>query len=68
MIRAYRSSGSPDPVAPHTIYNAVSGGLSPSNIDVYMFPDPHRSSAASQVKSMLDVRPGGSWGAAAAAV
>merc|ERR1739848_902885 len=54
VIRACRSSGSPDPVAPHTIYNAVSGGLSPSNIDVYMFPDPHRSSAASQVKSMLD--------------
>ena len=51
IVRAYRSSGSPDSAASSTIYNAKAAGF--NNIDVYMFPCPKCSkSAKDQVSEM----------------
>jgi len=36
IIRAWMSTGAPDPVGPHTIYNAWDGNM--SYVDAYMFP------------------------------
>jgi hypothetical protein len=36
IIRAWMSTGQPDPVGPHTIYNAWSGNM--SHVDAYLFP------------------------------
>lgn len=50
IIRAYRSSGSPDPNAANSLYNAQAAGIS---ADVYMFPCPKCGDAAGQVDDML---------------
>lgn len=54
IIRCYRSSGSVDPVCPHTIYNAVGAGFPTSHIDVYMFPCPKCGNPRGQVQSMVN--------------
>lgn len=51
IVRGYRSVGSPDPDAIHTIANARQAGF--KYIDVYMFPCPTCSKSASdQVQEM----------------
>ena len=51
IVRGYRSLGSPDPDAIHTIANARQAGF--KYIDVYMFPCPRCSkSASTQVDDM----------------
>ena len=54
VVRAYRSSGSVDTVAPHTIYNAVAGGVNEQNIDIYIFPCPRCSNAQAQIDDTLN--------------
>lgn len=51
IIRCFRSTGSPDPNCPHTVYNAWDGGM--SNVDVYFFPDFSKGNPAGQVQSMV---------------
>jgi hypothetical protein len=36
VIRIWQSNGAPDPIGPHTVYNAWDGGM--EHVDVYMFP------------------------------
>lgn len=48
IIRAFRSSGKGDSAVCPNIKNAVMGGFSPSNLDVYMFPCPTCAATASQ--------------------
>ena len=51
IVRGYRSLGSPDPDAIHTIANARQAGF--TNIDAYIFPCPKCSKSASeQVEEM----------------
>ena len=51
IVRGYRSYGSPDPEAIHTIANARQAGF--KYIDVYMFPCPKcAKSASAQVDEM----------------
>ena len=51
IVRGYRSLGSPDPDAIHTIANAFQAGF--KYVDVYMFPCPKCSKSASeQVREM----------------
>lgn len=54
IIRAYRSDGSVDTAAPHTIYNAQDGGIAPEKIDIYVFPCPHCSDPGDQIQSTID--------------
>jgi len=52
IVRAYQSTGSPDPNCAKTVANAHSAGM--SSVDVYMFPCPKCStSAATQVQQMV---------------
>lgn len=52
IVRGYRSLGSPDPDAIHTIANARQAGF--TNIDAYIFPCPKCSKSASeQVEEMV---------------
>ena len=46
IVRGYRSVGSPDPDAIHTIANARQAGF--KYIDVYLFPCPRCSKSASE--------------------
>ena len=50
IIRCYRSTGSPDPNCPHTIYNAWAGGM--NYVDAYFFPDFRKGNPAGQVRDM----------------
>jgi len=51
IIRAWMSSGEPDPVGPHTIYNAWAGGM--EDVDVYFFPCFSCGDPAGQVQSAV---------------
>lgn len=51
IIRAYQSNGVPDPVGPHTVYNAWTGGM--GHVDVYMFPCHGCGNPAGQMQSMI---------------
>jgi len=48
IIRAWRSDGEPDPVGPHTIYNAWDGNM--TKVDVYIFPCYSCGDPAGQIK------------------
>jgi hypothetical protein len=52
VIRAFQSNGVPDPVAPHTVYNAWDGGM--NDVQLYFFPCPRCGDAAGQMRSMVD--------------
>lgn len=54
IIRAFRSTGQPDPLVVKSIYNAAAAGFQTSMIDVYLFPCPRCThGAGDQVSAMM---------------
>ncbi|KAL5506386.1 hypothetical protein EMCRGX_G008011 [Ephydatia muelleri] len=61
IVRAYQSTGNPDPNAPQTIANAWAAGL--NHVDAYLFPCPQcDQSAAQQVDEMVNSLGGTPYG------